>query len=146
MEIIVAGARVTRKRGLVAVFYWLVVAGFLAWLVLPHPGRKGRIAQVKAAQQQIANFQTALGMYQIEMGDYPTTEQGLRALIENPGDDKWNGPYMPKMPKDPWGNTYQYSRDSHHGVVYDLWTSGPDRQDGNEDDVGNWEKEKDTRS
>jgi general secretion pathway protein G len=63
----------------------------------------------RASRVQIANFQTALGAYRLDVGDYPSTAEGLQALRVNPGHPGWNGPYMPQdIPRDPWGVPYGY--------------------------------------
>ena len=75
------------------------------------------------------------------MGRYPTTEEGLNALLKAPEgtEDRWAGPYVRDIPKDPWGNEYQYafpatrSRDA-----YDIWSMGPDGKNNTDDDIGNW--------
>ncbi len=85
---------------------------------------------------------TPLMMYRINMGGYPTTEEGLTALVSAPdqGRERWKGPYVDKMPEDPWGNPYKYR---YPGVKnpagYDVWSMGPDKQDGTDDDIGNWQ-------
>lgn len=82
-----------------------------------------------------------LMQYRINMGSYPTTEQGLQALVVAPdsGRERWKGPYLDKLPEDPWKKPYQYR---YPGVKnpngYDVWSMGKDGQDGTEDDIGNW--------
>lgn len=89
----------------------------------------------------------SLFTYRLHMGDYPSTAEGIAALVTAPANkaDRWNGPYLKentKMPiLDPWGEPYQYR---YPGVKnpksYDLWSKGPDKTDGTADDIGNWEK------
>jgi general secretion pathway protein G len=89
------------------------------------------------------SMQAPLTVYRIHMGDYPTTAEGLQALIDPPAGkaDRWRGPYLKdsKLPLDPWQEPYQYR---YPGVKnknsYDLWSKGPDKTDGTEDDIGNW--------
>ena len=89
------------------------------------------------------SMQAPLTVYKIHMGDYPTTTEGLQALIDAPAGktDRWRGPYLKdaKLPLDPWQEPYQYR---YPGVKnknsYDLWSKGPDKTDGTEDDIGNW--------
>lgn len=83
--------------------------------------------------------------YQIHMGSYPTTEEGLQALITAPGNGSanWRGPYfnpeVKTVPLDPWGSPYQYrSPGVKNPTTYDLWSLGPDKKDGTADDIGNW--------
>ena len=84
---------------------------------------------------------TPLMQYRINMGSYPSTEEGLAALVNAPEQrrERWKGPYVSKLPEDPWGNPYKYR---YPGVKnpssYDVWSTGPDKQDGTDDDIGNW--------
>jgi general secretion pathway protein G len=83
---------------------------------------------------QIENLSTTLDVYRLEVGRYPTTAEGLEALVANPGNaPNWNGPYLKKgkMPKDPWGNDYQYRAPGTDGP-YDVWSLGADGQEGGE--------------
>lgn len=90
------------------------------------------------------SMKTSLFSYRLHMGDYPSSAEGLQALVSAPGNksDRWRGPYIEgaKLPLDPWGEPYQYR---YPGVKnkggYDLWSKGPDKIDGNEDDIGNWD-------
>jgi general secretion pathway protein G len=83
-----------------------------------------------------------LMQYRMNMGSYPTTDEGLKALLEAPDGDsssRWKGPYADTLPKDPWGDAYQYAYPgTHNKNGYDIWSMGPDKQDGTEDDIGNW--------
>lgn len=84
---------------------------------------------------------TALMAYRLNMGSYPTTDQGLAALLTAPGNagSRWKGPYLKKAPLDPWGNPYQYRQPgTHNEDTYDLWSFGPDGKEG-ADDIGNWD-------
>lgn len=86
---------------------------------------------------------TPLMTYRVHMGNYPSTEEGLAALMKNPGDDdeanNWQGSYIKKLPKDPWGNSYQYAfPGSKNPESYDVWSFGPDGSE-SDDDIGNWE-------
>jgi general secretion pathway protein G len=90
-------------------------------------------------------LKTPLTTYRIDMGDYPTTDQGLGALYVAPANaaDRWHGPYAEgnsgKLPDDPWGHPYHYVYPGvHNKGGYDLWSSGPDGVDGNDDDIKNW--------
>ncbi len=85
---------------------------------------------------------TNLQQYRMHMGSYPTTEEGLKALLQAPDNAKasrWMGPYADSIPEDPWGNPYQYVYPGiHNKISYDVWSMGPDGQDGTADDIGNW--------
>lgn len=88
-----------------------------------------------AAKTQMGMFSQNLKIYRLDTGGYPTTEQGLNALVEQPsGLTKWRGPYLEgAIPVDPWGQPYQYKLEG--GDQYLIWSFGPDRADGTEDDV-----------
>ncbi len=121
----------------------MIILGLLAALVGPKvfgklgKGRKG------ATKTQIALFSGALDEFRLDVGRYPTTEEGLNALREKPANlNKWEGPYLPKaVPKDPWDNNYVYKCPGEHGD-YDLISYGGDSQPGGEGedaDVVSWE-------
>ena len=105
-------------------------------------------ADIDAAKSQIGIFKSSLDMYQLHMNSYPETEHGLVALVEEPTEadvaDRWRGPYFDKaIPQDPWGNDYQYEYPPSHNTLDfpDIWSYGPDGEDGTEDDIVNWEDE-----
>jgi general secretion pathway protein G len=125
----------------------LVVLGIIAMLagivgpqVMKHMGE----SKTKAAKVQIEDLAAALDMYKLDLGKYPTTEQGLKALIESPGNaNRWNGPYLrkTKMPLDPWQQEYRYVSPGEHGK-FDLYTLGADDKEGGEgedQDIVSWE-------
>ena len=104
---------------------------------------KGRIT---AAKSQIESFGTALGTYKLDVGTFPTTEQGLQALIiqptSTPATGNWKGPYLKPavIRKDPWNHDYIYQNPGTHNTTsYVLYSPGPDGVPGNEDDIGNWQ-------
>ena len=141
--------RQKRQKGftLIELLVVLVILGLLAALIGPRIlGRVGGAKQ-KIARSQIAMLEAALDQYRLDMGRYPSTEEGLRALIEPPEDEeqrrKWQGPYLKKakIPKDPWGHDYHYRYPGEHGE-YDLWSYGADGQPGGTGenaDITNWE-------
>lgn len=86
-----------------------------------------------SAIRSLNNLATALGRYRFHVGAYPTTEQGLKALIEDPGVDGWNGPYIIQLKSDPWETPYCYALDT--GGNADVFTAGPDRVAGTPDDL-----------
>jgi general secretion pathway protein G len=121
----------------------LFILGLLAALVAPRlMGRVG-MAKQKSAQAQIQLLATALDIFHLDVGRYPTDEEGLKALRENPGSlPSWGGPYLDKsVPKDPWGRDYQYKCPGEHGP-YDLSSLGADGVaggDGENLDITNWQ-------
>ncbi len=123
----------------------VIIIGVLAAMVIPSISGRGQQARVAAAQADIdANLSTALDLYEMDNGKYPTTEQGLISLLKEPDTEPmplhWNGPYLKKkrIPIDPWGNPYQYKAPGEHNQgEFDLSSLGPDGiQSG--DDIVNW--------
>jgi general secretion pathway protein G len=99
-------------------------------------------SEIKAAKAQITSFENALDLYRLDVGRYPSTEQGLQALTAAPaGEAKWQGPYLKKgLPDDPWGKPYQYRYPGEHAEL-DVYSFGRDGQPGGEGenaDVTNW--------
>lgn len=132
-------------RGLTFIEMMVVLAiiGLLLALVGPQfIGQVGK-AEVQAARQQIQLLETALDTLRLDVGRYPTTQEGLEALRARPfGQDRWDGPYLKKnVPPDPWGNPYMYRSPGANGP-YDLFSYGADGVqggDGEGKDIGNWE-------
>jgi len=138
-----------RRRGgftLVEVLLVLVILVILVSLVVGGYTSAQKKANLNAAKAQIGLFETPLKMYYMDLNTYPTTDQGLEALRNPPGDlpnpDKWGpDPYLEKnIPLDPWGNPYQYEQPGRNNAnSYDIWSFGPNGADGDDDDIGNWE-------
>ena len=120
----------------------MVIIGLLAGYVGPKLfGQIGK-SEVKATKAQIDALQKALDQYRIDVGHYPSTEQGLAVLVSKPADEaRWSGPYLAKaVPHDPWGHEYQYRAPGEHGD-YDLLSFGRDGRPGGEGedaDIVNW--------
>ncbi|MFP4533076.1 MAG: type II secretion system major pseudopilin GspG [Desulfobacterales bacterium] len=120
----------------------MIILGLLAALVAPRMFGKVGTSKQKAAKSQISLFETALDTYRLDVGKFPSSDQGLEALRKKPNDaDNWDGPYLPKeIPKDPWGNPYEYKCPGENGD-YDIISYGADGQPGGEGedaDVVNW--------
>jgi general secretion pathway protein G len=121
----------------------LVILGLLAAYVGPRYFSQLGKSEVKAARAQIAGLERALEQYRIDVGRYPSTEQGLSALTAAPPDTpRWSGPYLNRaLPADPWGHAYQYRQPGQRGTEFDLFSFGRDgRAGGSGDDaeIGNW--------
>ena len=136
------------QRGftLVEIMVVVVIIGILGALVVPKlMGRTGE-SRVTAAKVDISTLNQALKLYKLDNQRYPTTDQGLQALIQKPTSgpaaNGWKaGGYLEKLPKDPWGNPYQYLSPGMHGEV-DVFSFGADGQPGGEGedaDVGSWQ-------
>jgi general secretion pathway protein G len=138
----------TRRRAsgftLIELLVVLVILGLLAGLVGPQVIKYLSGAKSDTARLQIEQLGGALDMYRLEVGQYPSTDQGLQALVERPsGVERWNGPYLKKkqVPKDPWGYDYVYRSPGEHGA-YDLYSLGADHAeggDGENRDIVSWE-------
>ena len=133
-----------REKGftLVEILVVIIIIGLLAALVGPKLFGKVSTAKLKAAKAQIELFGTALDAFRLDVGRYPTTEEGMKALREKPsGADLWKGPYLPKeIPMDPWGRPYIYKCPGANGD-YDLISYGLDGTEGGEgenQDVVSW--------
>jgi len=136
------------KRGAFTLIEFIVIAtiiGILAALIVPRfVGRIGGAKQA-VAQQKIAVLEAKLIEFQVDCGRFPTSQEGLRALLEPPSDvsEKWKGPYVPKERDilDPWDNELRYQCPGRYNADFDLFTLGADGQEGGEDentDIGNW--------
>lgn len=122
----------------------MLIIGLLASYVAPRFFDQIGKSEVKSARAQLDAFDKALGTYRIDIGRYPSTEQGLKALVERPADEpRWSGPYLSKaLPRDPWGHAYQYRQPGEQGRDYELVTYGKDGQRGGEGenaDIGVWD-------
>lgn len=122
----------------------LVILGLLAGLVGPQVMKYLGSSKTKAARLQIEDLAASLDLYRLEVGRYPTSEEGLQALVEQPANATgWNGPYLKKrqVPQDPWGFEYQYRSPGEHGS-FDIVSLGADNAeggDGENQDVVSWE-------
>ena len=129
---------------LVELLVVMIIIGLLAALVGPRFIRQEEKAKVKAAKAQIELLSTALDTYRLDIGRYPSTEEGLDALLRKPSSaEKWDGPYLKKdVPLDPWGKAYVYKSPGDHGS-FDLLSYGADGVSGGEGDnhdIASWEK------
>ena len=129
------------KRGftLVEIMLVVVIIGILAALVIPKIAGNSERARVTAAQADInGGIKSALGQYEVDNGFYPRALQDL--LVQPANAKNWHGPYLDKLPQDPWGNNYiYYFPGKHSPSSYDLLSVGPDGKEGTEDDIGNWQ-------
>jgi general secretion pathway protein G len=142
------GRRLERGFTLVEIMVVVVIIGILGALVVPKLlGRTGE-SRVAAAKVDISTLKQALNLYKLDNQRFPTTEQGLQALMQKPTSgpaaNGWKaGGYLEKLPKDPWGNPYQYMYPGLHGGEADVFSYGADGQPGGtgEDaDIGSWEQ------
>jgi len=129
---------------LVEIMVVVVILGILAVLIVPRVLGRSDEARQAAAKHDIATVMQSLKLYRLDNGRYPTNEQGLQALVAKPttapAPSNWK-PYLDKVPKDPWGNTYQYLSPGVHGEV-DVFSLGADGQPGGTGadlDIGSWQ-------
>jgi general secretion pathway protein G len=139
--------RPARQRGftLIEIMVVVIIIGLLAAVIVPQVIDKVDQARITKARSDIQGLETALQMYRLDNSKYPTTDQGLQALMTQPTDPSirhWRvGGYLQRVSKDPWGAEYQYVYPGTHGKEYDLYTLGADGQpggEGNAADIGNW--------
>ena len=135
----------SRRRGFTFLEIMLVVViiGIMMAIVAPRFAGQSEKARRTAAKTQIESIKTALGLFEVKTGDFPTTEQGLEALVKRPSDvpeDVWVK-CMDEVPKDPWRNNFIYRYPGEHGADYDLISVGRDKQEGTKDDVTNFSSE-----
>jgi general secretion pathway protein G len=118
----------------------MAILALLAGLVGPTLWNKLGGAKTDTAATQIKSFEAALDSYRLDIGRYPKSIEDL--VKNNEGKSRWNGPYIKKLPDDPWGNKYQYQQPGKHDNDYDLFSYGADAQEGGEkkedQDVTNW--------
>ena len=126
-----------RARGftLVEMLLVLVILATLAAIVIPKMAGRSQQAKVTAAATQISSFKSSLDAYEVDTGAYP--KGGNLAELVSSNAQGWKGPYLDKIPADPWGNNYTYDYPGKHGT-YDLMSPGPDGRAGNDDDVTSW--------
>ncbi|MDD2763811.1 MAG: type II secretion system major pseudopilin GspG [Opitutaceae bacterium] len=136
--------RMVRAFTLLEILVVLAIIGLLVSLAVTNVGNLFSGSQKDITRLFVTqSMQAPLNAYKIHLGDYPTTAEGLQALVTPSANkaDRWRGPYLQdsKLPVDPWGESYQYR---YPGVKnkngYDLWSKGPDKTDGTQDDIGNW--------
>jgi general secretion pathway protein G len=136
-----------RKNGftLVELMVVIVIIGLLATIVALNVLPSGDTARIQKAKADIATIEQGLEMYRLQQGGYPTTSQGLQALVSAPaGVDASRyqaGGYIKRLPEDPWNRAYLYASPGQHGVA-DIWTLGADGKDGGEGinaDIGSWQ-------
>lgn len=140
-----AGPAALRQGGftLIEIMVVVVILGILAAIVAPNVISRIDDASINRAKQDIRGIESALKLYYMDNSRYPTTDQGLEALITRPNDPtvrNWRGPYLDKLPRDPWNNNYRYLYPGRNGE-FDVFTYGADNQPGGEGinaEIGNW--------
>lgn len=130
---------------LIEIMVVVVILAVLAATIIPQFMGTTTDAKISAAKSHVAEIEAALERYNIHMDRYPTSDEGLNALVQAPtgADAKWRGPYIKQLRPDPWGKPYQYRKPgTRNPAGYDLWSQGADSADGGEGaaaDIGNWQ-------
>ena len=149
--------RETRKRRvrsggftLIELMVVVIVLAILAATIIPQFKGTAHQARLSASQSVIATLKQSLTRYELDMGRYPTTEEGLQALVTDPtnGEGTWRGPYIEELIPDPWNNEYQYQSPGNEGRNYDLYSFGADGADGGEGDnkdITSWRQAEDKK-
>ena len=129
---------------LIEIMVVVVILGILAATIIPQFMGTTHDAKVSTAKANVAELESAVERFYIHLDRRPTTEEGLKVLVDPPSADekKWRGPYIKLLRPDPWGNPYQYRNPgTHHANGFDLWSRGADGVDGGDGDgadIGNW--------
>lgn len=137
--------RTPRGFTLIEILVVVVILGILAAIVVPRVMERPGEARVTRARQDIQGVVTALSLYKLDNFVYPSSEQGLDALVSKPAGQpdapNWKGPYLDRAAKDPWGRPYQYRHPGQHGEidVYSLGADGKPGGEGEAADIGNWD-------
>jgi len=127
---------------LIEIMVVVIIIGLLATLILPNVlGQQDRAFEIKA-KADIRAISGQMSMYKLDNFAFPNTSEGIQALVTNPGKSTWRG-YLDNLPKDPWGNDYQYTQPgTNNTTTYDIWSLGSDAAPGGEGtaaDIGNWD-------
>ena len=139
-----------RQEGftLIELMVVLIILALLVTVIVPNVVGKSDDAKQTKAKADVASIEALLDQYYLDMGQYPTTDEGLGALYRAPsdGEEKWKGPYSKKpIPPDPWGEPYGYeSPGTHTSQPYEVWSHGRDKQEGGEGydaDITSWVEE-----
>jgi general secretion pathway protein G len=133
--------RSTRAFTFIEIMLVVLIIGILMGVVVPRMVGQTKSAKIKACKASIRNIGVALSAFEVRAGRFPTTQEGLQALVTKPSglsDDEWEGPYLNEMPKDAWGQEFIYRSPGEHNADYDLISKGPDKQENTPDDIANF--------
>jgi general secretion pathway protein G len=128
----------TRAFTLIEIMVVVIILGILAATIIPQFVGNTQDAKIAAAKASVAELESAVGRFYVQMDRYPNADEGLKVLVEAPAGDeekKWRGPYIKQLRNDPWGHPYQYvCPGAHNASSFDLWSAGGDGKE----EIGNW--------
>ena len=123
---------------LIEIMVVVIILGILAATIIPQFMGTTEDAKISAAKSQVAELESAVERFYVQMDRYPTADEGLKVLVDAPANDdskKWRGPYIKQLRDDPWGHAYQYAYPgTHHPTSFDIWSSGAEGKA----EIGNW--------
>lgn len=128
------------------IMFVVVIIGILLAVAAPRLTGKSKKARIQATRLQMHNIEAALKEYEMHIGAFPGSSDGLESLLDPPSnvdETQWDGPYLDgnNLPTDSWGHEFHYRYPGENSRDFDLWSSGPDGQEGSEDDIKNWSDE-----
>ncbi|MEM3486560.1 MAG: type II secretion system major pseudopilin GspG [Candidatus Methanomethyliaceae archaeon] len=133
--------RYVRGFTFIEIMLVVLIIGILMGIVVPRMVGQTRSAKIKACKASIHGIAQALSQFEVHAGRFPTTQEGLQALVSKPSglsEDEWSGPYLNEIPKDPWGQEFIYRSPGEHNADFDLISKGPDKQENTPDDITNY--------
>lgn len=135
-------SRAHRGFTMIEILLVIVIIMTLAAVVGPRVVGKSQAARINATKISMQGVKTNLINFELNAGRFPTSSEGLEALIRKPSglsDEEWPDKYVDSLPRDAWNEPFEYKYPSEHGMDFDLTSKGPDKKLGTEDDVNNWD-------
>lgn len=140
-----SGRNARRAFTFLEIMFVVVIIGILLAVALPRFSGQSNQARIASTRLQMSNIRTALAQFEMHVGRYPDTREGLQALVTRPSnvsEELWQGPYLDteggELPRDAWRNPFNYRSPGEHNRDYDLWSAGPDGREGTDQDITNW--------
>lgn len=139
-------AKRNRAFTFIEIMLVVLIIGILMAVVVPNMVGRAKKARIAVARNSIVSIDTALSNFEMRADRFPSSDEGLAALVKRPdslSEDQWDGPYIKELLKDPWGEEFMYRQPGENDADYDLFSKGPDKQEGTPDDVYRREKRDD---